>query len=95
MCKPYVHLCRLAGPERLRLVSTATAEELPAAVSAKLFELVKEAGCNATRLDNLLWLFCACGYGAICNANPKCGVCRLRLKCREGRDWEGLSALEC
>ena len=29
-------------------------------------------------LDNILWMFCASGYGDVCKKDPNCGNCKLR-----------------
>ncbi|MGH9603852.1 MAG: hypothetical protein ACRD24_15840 [Terriglobales bacterium] len=76
--KPDVHVRRVLGPQRLSYFDHHPTEE---EASQSLSNLADEVGCNATYLDNLLWLFCATGYGDVCGAKPRCNVCELRHSC--------------
>lgn len=80
--KPDLHVLRILGPERLGLLDDAA----PTACNAVgvIDRLAAGAGCNATYLDNLLWMFCATDYGNICSATPRCDACGLAASCREG-----------
>jgi hypothetical protein len=44
--------------------------------------LAEEAHSNPVYFDNLLWIFCADGYGNVCGSCPKCSICELRNTCR-------------
>lgn len=77
--KPDRHVLRILGPERLAYFTAPPSE----AGAVKLVaDLSAEANCNATYLDNLLWLFCAEDYGDICGAAPRCGFCALASGCQ-------------
>ena len=76
--KPDVHIRRVLSEDRLNyapgLPSEQTAYEI-------INDLAKEAECNVTRLDNLLWMFCATNYGAVCGAKPRCHQCKAKDYC--------------
>jgi endonuclease III len=77
--KPDRHVHRILGAERLGYFSGKPTDHHVAQVAAKL---AAEANCNATYFDNLLWLFCAQGYGEVCGAKPKCDICELKSRCQ-------------
>jgi len=77
--KPDVHVMRILGGERLGYFKGKPTEREAVQLVA---DLVTQVGCNATYLDNLLWLFCAVDYGNICGASPRCNICALRYDCR-------------
>jgi hypothetical protein len=70
--KPDVHICRMIGPERLGLMQTTPT---PAEAYEALMRWSEECGENPVYVDNLLWLFAAKDYGAICAADPRCDIC--------------------
>ena len=72
--KPDLHICRMIGPERLGLVrETPTPEE---AIDA-LDSWAERTDRSLMYMDNLLWLFAAQDYAAICGANPRCSICQV------------------
>jgi hypothetical protein len=77
--KPDVHVLRILGGERLAYFRGKPTERDAVQLVA---DLASQVGCNETYLDNLLWLFCADGYGNICGATPRCNVCAFRESCR-------------
>jgi endonuclease III len=77
--KPDLHVLRILGGERLSYSPGKLTERDAVELVSNL---AIEAGCNATYLDNLLWLFCAEGYGEICGARPRCNICAFRDSCR-------------
>jgi hypothetical protein len=77
--KPDVHVLRILGGERLAYFGGKPTERDAVQLVANL---ATQVGCNETYLDNLLWLFCAVGYGNICGASPRCNVCAFRQSCR-------------
>lgn len=80
--KPDVHIRRFLGPERLGLTAKHPSED----EAYRALEAIAEAtDLNATYLDNLLWIFCASKYGAICGARPRCEVCHLSARCNYAR----------
>jgi len=74
--KPDIHMRRIL--QRLGYVATYPGEEVAALLVDKL---ASEAECNTTYLDNLLWLMCSTGYGNVCNASPRCGLCAFSGVC--------------
>jgi len=70
--KPDVHICRMIGPERLGLTEKTPT---PAEAYVALMEWAETHGENPVYVDNLLWLFAAKDYAAICTAEPRCEVC--------------------
>ena len=64
--KPDTHLCRFLGADRMGTgkKSLATIKE----VNEQVTRLAKETGMTKVEIDNLIWSFCADGYGAVCTA---------------------------
>jgi endonuclease III len=79
--KPDVHINRIIGPRRLALAPTENERDVLEAMS----RLAEGSRHCLTYIDNLIWLYCADGYGAICNANPSCGICGLAACCNQDR----------
>ena len=68
--KPDTHLCRFLGSDRM-----GTGEKSPAStkeVIEQVAKLSEETGMSKVEIDNLIWSFCADGYGEICTATPHC-----------------------
>lgn len=76
--KPDLHICRIIGPERLGLVDYAPTPEQAYEV---LMEWAQKTGRPVTWIDNVLWLFAARDYAAVCTATPRCAVCQV-VGCR-------------
>ncbi len=79
-CKPDTHLRRFLGNARMGCSkgSIATVEETIYQVE----KIAKESGLPRSVIDNLIWSYCADGYGQICTANPKCEKCVVKSFCR-------------
>jgi len=75
--KPDLHICRMIGPERLALTNEVPTPEQAHSVLMAWSEGHDE---SALYIDNLLWLFAAKDYAAICAARPRCEIC-LVSKC--------------
>jgi len=76
--KSDLHIIRLLGADRLNYFP---GEPSPQRAYNIMIELADEAEVNRTYLDNLIWLFCAKGYGEICGERPRCGLCHLQHWC--------------
>jgi endonuclease III len=70
--KPDLHICRIIGPERLGLCDKTPSPEQAHTI---LMALAVQSQHSAMYIDNLLWLFAAQDYAAICTARPRCNVC--------------------
>jgi hypothetical protein len=81
--KPDTHVLRILGPERLSFFEHGASLDDVVRILARL---AREAAITTSELDNLVWMFGAKGYGAICSAAPRCERCTLRLCCRRGRE---------
>jgi endonuclease III len=77
--KPDSHIRRILGGERLSYFPGDPDEKEAADLVVKL---AADADCSVTYLDNLLWLFCADGYGEVCGDRPKCDICAFHDTCR-------------
>lgn len=77
--KPDTHLRRFLGADRMGtgVHSPATNSE----VKEKVARLSDQTGMLKIEIDNLIWSFCADGYGEICTANPHCRECPIRDRC--------------
>jgi hypothetical protein len=67
----------MIGPERLALTNEVPSPEEAHSVLMAWSEGHDE---SALYIDNLLWLFAAKDYAAICAARPRCEIC-LVSKC--------------
>lgn len=78
-CKPDTHLRRFLGNARMGSSDTpvASVEEVVAQVEL----IAKENNMPQSVVDNLIWSYCADGYGQICTATPKCDVCVIKNFC--------------
>lgn len=79
-CKPDIHLRRFLGNERMGTTSgtTATVNETIGQIEA----LSAETGLPLSSIDNIIWSYCADGYGEVCTATPHCEKCVVRAKCK-------------
>lgn len=80
--KPDIHLRRFFGSDRM-----AKSKSSPSSINDVLCEieyLSKETGFTQTEIDDLIWRYCADGYGEICTKNPNCQECVIRYKCSRG-----------
>jgi hypothetical protein len=67
----------MIGPERLALTGNVPSPEEAHSV---LMTWSEDHDESALYIDNLLWLFAAKDYAAICTATPRCDIC-LVSKC--------------
>ena len=79
--KPDTHIRRFLSGNRMGaplVGSPAPIEEVYRQVNA----LSEKTGLLKAEIDNLIWSFCADGYGEICTAKPHCDKCPIRSKCQ-------------
>lgn len=79
--KPDGHLCRFLGSARMG-AANVSAEATPNEVFAQIDELAEETGLYKIEIDNIIWSFCADGYGEVCTATPHCEKCPIREFCK-------------
>lgn len=79
-CKPDTHLRRFLGGARMghSHAPVASVDEVVAQVEL----IAKENDVPQSVIDNLIWSYCADGYGQICTATPKCGMCVISSFCK-------------
>lgn len=56
----------------------ATVEE----ALSQIERLSEETGLTKATVDNIIWSFCADGYGEVCTATPHCEVCPVKTWCK-------------
>jgi len=78
--KPDTHLRRFLGADRLGngMNSVASVSEVIDQIEILSFE----TGLSKLEIDNLIWSFCADGYGEQCTSNPKCSECVIQRECK-------------
>lgn len=77
--KPDTHMRRFLGSDRM-----GSGKNAPATineVNEQVAEISEETGLSMAEVDNLIWSFCADGFGEICTATPRCGDCPIREFC--------------
>ena len=71
--KPDTHLRRFLGADRM-----GTGSNSPATISEvndQVARLSEQTGMSKVEIDNLIWSFCADGFGEVCTATPHCKSC--------------------
>ena len=78
-CKPDTHLRRFLGSARMgsHVSAIASIEDTIRQVEA----LAAETNLPLSTIDNIIWSFCADGYGEVCTATPHCERCVVRSSC--------------
>ena len=77
--KPDTHTRRFLG--QARMGSDAHLIATPEEVYNQVERLSIETGLSRTAIDNIIWSYCANGFGAICTSSPKCQMCKIREFC--------------
>lgn len=80
-CKPDTHLRRMLGNARMGCShnDVATVDETISQIDL----LAKETGLTMCAIDNIIWSFCADGYGEVCTATPHCEKCVVSHRCNK------------
>ena len=79
--KPDVHIRRIMGSNRLGYSEKPIATEDEVVSSA---EVISNHTClSLSRIDALLWYFCAEGRDGICGSNPNCDICPIKEHCHQ------------
>ena len=78
--KPDTHIRRFLGSNRMgeSKGKEATIEE----ALSQIERLSEETGLTKATVDNIIWSFCADGYGEVCTATPHCEVCPVKTWCK-------------
>ena len=77
--KPDTHLRRFLGSNRMGtgLNDPATVKDVREQVEA----LSQQTSLLKVEIDNIIWSFCADGYGEVCTATPHCDICPVKEFC--------------
>ena len=75
------HLRRFFGNDRIGNTKYAPAKE--SEVIAIVSQLSEQTGLSMAAIDNLIWSYCAEGFGEICTVNPKCDKCIIKEFCKK------------
>ncbi len=78
--KPDRHLRRFLGSSRMGL-PMASPEASADEVFTQVEMIAEDTGLYKVEVDNIIWSFCADGYGEICTATPHCDKCPIRDLC--------------
>ena len=78
--KPDVHLRRFFGNDRMGTCGHDIATEKE--VINQVVLISEKTGLLQAEVDNLIWSFCADGYGEICTASPRCRECPISKNCK-------------
>ena len=73
------HLRRFLGADRM-----GTGSNSPATISEvndQVARLSEQTGMSKVEIDNLIWSFCADGFGEVCTATPHCKSCPIADYC--------------
>lgn len=78
--KPDTHIRRFLAGNRMGRADVGSPASLKD-VYEQIEHLSRRTGLLKVEIDNLIWSFCADGYGEICTAKPHCDRCPIRSKC--------------
>lgn len=79
-CKPDTHLRRFLGSDRMGVDAGPTASVEETIQQVEL--LSAETDLPLSSIDNIIWSYCADGYGEVCTATPHCERCVVRFDCK-------------
>lgn len=82
--KPDTHLTRFFGSNRMGFEDNhipATNKEMIVQINL----ISEKTSMPKCEIDNIIWSFCADGYGEICNSNPKCDICPINNYCNRNK----------
>lgn len=79
-CKPDTHLRRFLGSDRMG-VDVGPIASIEETIQQVEF-LSAETNLPLSSIDNIIWSFCADGYGEVCTATPHCERCVVRFNCK-------------
>lgn len=79
-CKPDTHLRRFLGCDRMGSTSgsIASIDETIRQIEV----LSAETQLPLSSIDNIIWSYCADGYGEVCTATPHCERCVVQYSCK-------------
>lgn len=78
--KPDTHTRRFLGAGRMGNSKAEIAS--PEEVYEQVELLAAETSLSRVAIDNIIWSYCANGFGAVCTATPKCYLCVVRDLCK-------------
>ncbi len=78
--KPDTHTRRFLGSNRMGNSKSEVASTKE--VYTQVEQLATETNLSRVAIDNIIWSYCANGYGAVCTATPKCNLCVIRDLCK-------------
>lgn len=78
--KPDTHIRRFLAGNRMGRAEVGSPAPLKD-VHEQVERLSQRTGLLKAEIDNLIWSFCAEGYGEICTAKPHCDRCPIKSKC--------------
>ncbi len=78
--KPDTHTRRFLGSGRMGKSKAEIAS--PAEVYKQVELIADETGFSRVTIDNIIWSFCANGFGEVCTATPKCTLCVVKDLCK-------------
>lgn len=79
-CKPDTHLRRFLGNARMGSASGPTATFYETIAQIEILSV--ETGLPLSSIDNIIWSYCADGYGEVCTSTPHCEKCVVRSSCK-------------
>lgn len=78
--KPDTHTRRFLSADRMGRSKAEIAS--PKEVYMQVEQLAEETNLSRVAIDNIIWSYCANGYGEVCTATPKCNLCVVRDLCK-------------
>lgn len=82
--KPDVHILRVLSRDRINFSDCSEVSEINALETIKKISQI--TGYSQVYIDSLLWLFCSIDFGNICNASPKCNICKINKYCNYNKE---------
>lgn len=79
--KPDTHIRRFYSSSRMGDKNNQANEATINQAIADITIAAQEAGLTRNEADNIVWSYCAKGFGEICTSNPKCKCCVICSLC--------------
>lgn len=79
--KPDTHIRRFYSSDRMGNINNQAGIATINQAIADITIAAQEAGLTRNEADNIVWSYCAKGFGEICTSNPKCKCCVICSLC--------------
>lgn len=80
--KPDTHIRRFYSSDRMGNINNQAGIATINQAIADITSAAQNAGMTRNEADNIIWSYCAKGFGEICTSNPNCSKCVISSLCK-------------